>query len=201
VTELEVALATIKLQALQIAKLTQELLILKRRLFGRSSEAAELLQVQGQLFAPPETVERDATTPAPPLPRTPKTTAVQPRQQPKREVIPEGLPREICLVDLPDDVKAGLVEIGTDTSERLAYKPAEYYVIRTIRPRYADPRNPDTGVQQMPVPPSVIPGGILDISVLTEIAISKFADHMPLSRQIDRRKCRTPTPQKNLTQL
>jgi hypothetical protein len=50
----------------------------------------------------------------------------------------------------------------------------------------AAPQNPDAGVQQMPVPPSVIPGGILDVSVLAEAAISKFADHMPLCRFIDR---------------
>jgi transposase len=185
VTTLEAEQAKIiKSQAFQIEKLTHELLILKRRLFGRSSEAAELLQVQGQLFAPPETIEVE--TPAPRLPRTPITTAHHAKQQPKREMLPPDLPREIRVLDLPEDVKAGLVEIGTDVSERLAYKPAEYYVIRTIRPRYVAPHNPDAGVQQIPVPASAIPGGMLDVSVLAEVAISKFADHLPLSRQIDR---------------
>jgi transposase len=182
VTELEAAQATIKAQAFQIEKLTLELLMLKNRLFGRASEAADLLQVQGQLFAPPETIPVDA----PPMPRTPKTRAMQPKQPPKREIVPPDLPREICLLDLPDDVKAGLVHIGTDASERLAYRSGEFYVIRTVRPRYANPRHPDAGVQQMSVPPSVIPGGILDVSVLAEVAISKFADHLPLSRQIER---------------
>jgi transposase len=165
-----------------VEKLTLELLTLKNRLFGRASEAADLLQVQGQLFAPPETIAVDA----PQLPRTPKTTAIQPKQQPKREILPPDLPREICLLDLPDDVKAGLVQIGTDESERLAYRPGEFYVICTVRPRYANPQSPDAGVQQISVPPSVIPGGILDVSVLAEVIISKFADHMPLSRQIER---------------
>jgi transposase len=32
----------------------------------------------------------------------------------------------------------------------------------------------------------VISGGILDVSVLVEAAMSKFADHMPLCRFIDR---------------
>jgi transposase len=189
--------ATIKSQALQIEKLISELLILNRRLFGRSSEAADLLQVQGQLFAPPETIACDAAraadasqeatpAPAPALPRTPKTSADEVKQQPKRELLPEGLPREEQVLDLPDDVKAGLVQIGTDVSERLAYRPGQFYVLRSLRPRYAAPQNPDAGVQQMPVPASVIPGGILDVSVLAEAAISKFADHMPLCRFIDR---------------
>jgi transposase len=196
--------ATIKSQALQIEKLTCELSILNRRLFGRSSEAAELLQVQGQLFAPPETIECNASArategsqeatptptpapaPAPVLPRTPKTGADEAKQQPKREILPEGLPREEQVLDLPEADKAGLVKIGTDTSERLAYRPGQFYVLRTLRPRYAAPQNPDAGVQQMPVPPSVIPGGILDVSVHAEAAVSKFADHMPLCRFIDR---------------
>ena len=45
--------AIIKAQALHIEKLTFELATLKRRLFGRSSEAADTLTVQGQLFALP----------------------------------------------------------------------------------------------------------------------------------------------------
>jgi transposase len=147
------------------------------------------------LFAPPGTIECDASqaadasqeaTPAPVLPRTPKTSADEAKQQPKRELLPAGLPREEQVLDLPDDVKAGLVQIGTDVSERLAYRPGQFYVLRSLRPRYAAPQNPDAGVQQMPVPASVIPGGILDVSVLAEAAVSKFADHMPLCRFIDR---------------
>ena len=176
--------AIIKLQALQIEKLTFELATLKNRLFGRSSEAADKLGVQGQLFAPPETIEVEPS-PAPTLARTPKSQE-NAKQQPKRELLPPGLPREERVIDLPEDLKAGLVKIAEDASERLAYRPGQHYVLRTVRPRYADPKNPDAGVQQMPAPPNVIPGGILDESVITDMAISKFADHMPLSRQIDR---------------
>lgn len=189
-TELEIQQAAlIKSLQLQIEKLTHELLLLKNRLFGRSSEAAELLSVQGQLFTPPETVDMDATEPlipAPIMPRTPKTVSDQTKQQPKREVIPAHLPREIITLDLPDEVKAGLVKIGEDASERLSYKPGTIIVLRTVRPRYAHPANPDAGVQQMLAPPSIIPGGLLDESLIAELAINKFADHLPLSRQIDR---------------
>ena len=176
----------IAVQAFQIEKLTAELLLLKNRLFGRSSEAADLLAVQGQLFAPPQTVEIDPSKPAPTLDRTPKTSPNQKPQQAKREVISPDLPRETRLLDLPDEVKAGLIKIGEDASERLSYKPGSVFVLRTVRPRYADPKNADLGVQQMPALPNAIPGGILDESILTEFAINKFADNIPLSRSIER---------------
>lgn len=183
-TELERALQTIKLQALHIEKLTRELLILKRRLFGRSSEAADLLQVQGQLFPPPATIESPAS--APRLPRTAKTSADAPKQTPKRELLPDHLEREVVVIDVPAAAKSGLVEIGRDHNECLAYRSGAFYVLRTERPRYAKPNDPDAGVVQMPAPASAIPGGILDASVLAEVGISKFADHIPLSRQVDR---------------
>ena len=176
--------ATIKAQALQIEKLIFELATLKKRLFGRSSEAADMLSVQGQLFAPPETIALDPA-PAPNLARTPKENDTR-KPSPRREILPPSLPREENYLDLPDSLKAGLVKIGEDTSERLAYRPGQHYVLRTIRPRYADPTDPDAGVQQMPAPASVIPGGVLDDSVIAAVAINKFADHLPLTRQIER---------------
>ena len=176
--------ALIKAQAAQIEKLTFELATLKNRLFGRSSEAADKLSVQGQLFALPETIEVDSS-PAPTLPRTPKSQD-NAKQQPRREILPPGLPREERCIDLPEALKVGLVKIAEDASERLAYRPGQHYVLRTIRPRYVDPKNPDAGVQQMPAPANVIPGGLLDESVIADVAINKFADHLPLTRQIER---------------
>ena len=46
------------LREMTVAKLTLDLLILKRRLFGRSAESSEELMIQGQLF-PAATVEID----------------------------------------------------------------------------------------------------------------------------------------------
>jgi transposase len=169
-----------------VEKLTFELATLKRQLFGRSRESAELLSRQGQLFETPATVEVDvAADAASVLPRTPKTATAR-AQKPKRELLPDNLPREVHVIDLPESDKAGWVQIGVDTSERLSYTPGQFFVLRTERPRYAKPTDPDAGVKQAPVPPSVIPGGILDDRVIAEIAINKFADHLPLSRQIER---------------
>ena len=178
--------ATIKAQARQIEKLNFELATLKKRLFGRSSEAADTLAAQGQRVAPLEATGVDQV-PAPKLLRTPTAhDQDKVKQQPKRALLPADLPREEIIIDLPEALKVGLVKIGEDCSERLAYRPGQHYVLRTIRPRYADPKNPDAGVQQMLSKASVIPGGILDESVIADVAINKFADHLPLSRQIER---------------
>lgn len=176
-----------QLEAL-VEKLTLEMSIMKRQLFGRSREAADLLSVQGQLFAPPETIDVDApdSSDTPPrLPRTPQTTTSE-KQKPVREILPPNLAREVTVLDLAESEKAGLVKIGEDTSEKLAYRPGTYYVLRTVRPRYAKPNDRDAGIVQMSAPISLIPGGILDDSVIAEVSVAKFADHIPLSRQIDR---------------
>lgn len=171
-------------QAQIIEKLTFEIATLKRQQFGRSREAADRLAVQGQLFAPPQTIDVDAAAPAPVLPRTPKPQT-EPRQ-PKREILPENLARAITVLDLPEAETLGWVKIGADVSERLAYRAGEYYVHCISRPRYANPSDPSAGVQQQALAPSVIPGGMLDESLIAEVAISKFADHLPLSRQVER---------------
>jgi transposase len=189
--------ATIKQQATEnlrlntlVEKLTFELAVLKRQLFGRSREAADALVVQGQLFPGPEVIVQappanEPDQPAPDLPRTPNPVAPPVKRQPIRQVIPDNLPREVRVVDLEEAAKEGLVKIGEDTSERLAYQPGKFFVLCTVRPYYAKPKDPDVGIFQQPVPPSVVPGGILDESVIAQVAVSKFADHQPLNRQVE----------------
>jgi transposase len=169
-----------------VEKLTLELAMLKRQLFGRSREAADQLMVQGQLFAAPEVIEsapEDGVVPA--LPRTPDPKPPATQRRPIRQVIPEHLPREETVLDLPAAEIADWIKIGDDVSERLAYKPGTYFVRRTIRPRYAKPGDPEAGVVQQPMPLSVIPSGLLDETLLAKFAIDKFADHQPLNRQVE----------------
>lgn len=183
-----------------VEKLTFELATLKRQLFGRSREAADLLMVQEQLFAPPEVIETlpedaaqtaivdtaaDDQEAAPELARTPDPKTVVVKRQPIRQVVPSNLPREETVLDLPAAEIADWTKIGEDVSERLAYKPGTYFVHRTIRPRYAKPQEPDAGVVQQPAPANVILGGLFDETLLTKFAIDKFADHQPLNRQVE----------------
>jgi transposase len=73
------------------------------------------------------------------------------------------------------------VLIGEDVSERLDVTPAKFCVIVTRRPKYAY-RNRD-GVIQAPAPLHLIESGIPTEALLAQIAVSKYADGLPLYRQ------------------
>jgi transposase len=82
---------------------------------------------------------------------------------------------------LPEDEGKQKILIGEDVSERLDVTPAQFRVIVTRRPKYAF-RNED-GVIQAPAPVHIIEGGIPTERLLALIAVSKYADGLPLYRQ------------------
>ena len=73
------------------------------------------------------------------------------------------------------------VLIGEDVSERLDVMPAKFRLIVTRRPKYAY-RNRD-GVIQAPAPSHIVESGIPTEALLAQIAVSKYADGLPLYRQ------------------
>ena len=84
------------------------------------------------------------------------------------------------------DIPAGCeglekVLIGEDRSERLDVVPPKFRVIVTRRPKYAF-RNHD-GVVQALAPAHIIEGGLPTERLLAYIAVSKYADGLPLYRQ------------------
>lgn len=83
--------------------------------------------------------------------------------------------------DLPEHEGKQKVLIGEDVSQRLDVVPAKFRVIVTRRPKYAF-KNAD-GVIQAPAPAHLIEGGIPTEALLAQIAVSKYADGLPLYRQ------------------
>ena len=75
-----------------------------------------------------------------------------------------------------------MVKIGEDRAERLDIIPARFQVIVTVRPRYAC-RRCDAGVLQADTPHWLIEGGLPTEGTLAHVAVSKYADHLPLYRQ------------------
>ncbi|MBN9495111.1 MAG: transposase, partial [Alphaproteobacteria bacterium] len=73
------------------------------------------------------------------------------------------------------------VLIGEDISERLDVTAAKFRVIVTRRPKYAF-RGRD-GVIQAPAPAHLVESGIPSEALLAQIAVSKYADGLPLYRQ------------------
>lgn len=107
-----------------------------------------------------------------------------PRAPRPRKAFPAHLERVEVIIE-PDDAPGceGLekVRIGEDVSERLDVMPAKFRVIVTRRPKYAY-RGYD-GVIQAAAPAYLIEGGIPTEALLAQIAVSKYADGLPLYRQ------------------
>lgn len=75
-----------------------------------------------------------------------------------------------------------LHKIGEDRTERLDIVPAQLRVIVTVRPKYACRACTD-GVTQAPAPAALIECGLATEGAMAYVAVSKYADHLPLYRQ------------------
>ena len=171
--------------------LDEQLAWLKRRFFSRSSEAlSEADRRQLRLFDEADSSPADQAEEPQTLVHVPEHT----RRQAKRQPLPEDLPREEVLVDIPEEQKhcqcgAELVRIGEETSEKLDVIPPQIRVIRTVRPKYAchdcegsgDESHPAVRIAAMP--PAIIDKGIATAGLLAYIVASKFCDSLPLYRQ------------------
>lgn len=92
---------------------------------------------------------------------------------------------EVIEPEVPADCE-GLeaVRIGEDVTERLDVTPARFRVIVTRRPKYAYRlADGQDRIVQAPAPNHLIAGGIPTEAVLAQVAVSKYADGLPLYRQ------------------
>lgn len=105
----------------------------------------------------------------------------------KRKALPQSLPREEVVIDLPEKEKtcahdgAALKLIGEEVSEKLEIIPAKIKVIRTIRKKYACP-SCDDSLKTAPLSPTIFPKSIATPSLISFIITSKFVDGIPLYR-------------------
>ena len=105
----------------------------------------------------------------------------------KRRKLPEYLPREEVVIDLPEEEKQcskdgkELTCIGEDISEKLEIIPARMKVIRTIKKKYVCKTCSD-GVRSSPTPLSLFPKGFATPSLIAHIVTSKYVDGIPLYR-------------------
>ncbi len=159
----------------------------KRQIFGQKSEriARDLdkAQMLFEGFDVPQASNKEKT----------QTVPAHERRKPRRDgqdaiVIPEDLPVKTVILDIPDAEKVcketgvSLVHIGNETTHKLAHEPGSYYIKEIIRPKYAHPQKPEDGVLTAELPDSLISKCRADESLLAEVVVQKFADHMPLYR-------------------
>ncbi|HET7412067.1 MAG TPA: IS66 family transposase [Pararhizobium sp.] len=77
----------------------------------------------------------------------------------------------------------GLHRIGEDVREGLCVLPASFYVKRRIFPKYAC-RSCEEGIVQAGAPARLVEGGMAENELVVHVAVSKFAWHLPLYRQV-----------------
>jgi transposase len=107
------------------------------------------------------------------------------RAVPKRRPLPPELPR-VTTVHEPDcsgceRCGGALVKVGEHIRERLACKPIEFFVRREVFPQYAC--RPCDRIVAQPVPPAILDRSQAAPSLLAQVAIAKYLDHLPLYRQ------------------
>ena len=106
------------------------------------------------------------------------------RRKPKRQALPEHLKR-VEHHHEPENTTCGcgqaMVRIGEDVSERLDIIPAEFFVHRHIRGKWAC-KCCQTLVQE-PVEPHIIDKGMPTAGLVAHTAVSRFVDHIPYYRQ------------------
>ena len=164
--------------------LREQITLLLKKRFGASSEKHP---GQQELFDEVEDVDELDQVDDTVVETEIKVTAHQ-RRRAGRKPLPAHLPRVEVIHDLPEDEQIcaedghRLHRIGEEISEQLDIIPAKIRVIRHIRPKYAC-RHCETGIKTAPLPTQIIPKSIATPGLLAYIAISKYADALPLYRQ------------------
>jgi transposase len=161
---------------------------LKRLQFARSSEIAP--SGQGTLFNEAEALVAD------PAEEADKPKKTKKRGKPVRKPLPDHLPQIHKTIDLPEEEKLcahsgePLKIIGEEVSKTLDIEPMKVTVIVTHRLKYGGCNcTACTGGIQPPsmktaqVEPQAIPKSMAAPGLLAYIAVSKYADALPLARQ------------------
>jgi transposase len=170
----------------RIKRLMQILKAYERARFGRRSEKLGTSETTGNEDAQQSFVFEEIETGIAALrAQAGKVSDSSAKRPPRpRKGFPPHLERvEVVLEpeELPEHVGKQKVLIGEDVSERLDVIPAKFRVIVTRRPKYAF--KDYEGVIQALAPAHIIESGLPSEALLAHIAVSKYADGLPLYRQ------------------
>lgn len=187
IAEKETTISRLESEKEQLAaekeKLTNEILFLRRQLFGRTSERfipanpdQLVLAFDGEDMLPEEKQAKPEEI------TVTYTRKKESKGKPVREPIPANL-RRVEVVIEPENIPQGAVRIGEEVTEKLEYIPGEIYVKRIIRPKYAEAKG--EGVVIAALPSQVLPRSNAGASLLAHLLVSKYQDHLPFYRQLD----------------
>src|SRR5690349_3212616 len=154
---------------------------LEKQLFGPSSER----QAEGTLFKEQILLSLFPAPAEPPstqgvlLPAAPAQDETGPRRQPAIRVLETVTERIEPAEKVCPHCGKDKCEIGCEKSERYEYIPAKVVRHEIIRPKLACPCG-QAGVSIAPLPPTVVAQGQPGASLVAQVVLSKFVDHLPL---------------------
>ena len=171
--------AIIARQETRIEELEQELAWIKGQLFGQKRERFE--------GDHPEQLQLDLGGGTQPM----AASAAQEEEEqisysrkkkkhPGRHPLPPHLERVDYVIE-PEEDPTGLICIGEEITEVLARIPGRNYVIRYLRKKYL--KADGKGLLIGRLPSRAIEKGIAHESLLADMIVSKYVDHLPLYRQ------------------
>jgi len=176
-----------------IDKLKQQVEMLQRKIWGKSSEryiqadplqrrfdfdGLELLpEEKEQAVAAKESIDQYKNS----------RVVTKTKKKAVRRPLPEDLPRKEEHI-YPENIDTeNWVELQPEITEVLEKEPAKYYVRRIIRHKYAlknNISNEQASVITAPMPVLPIAKSYAGTTILTDITIDKYVNHLPFYRQI-----------------
>ena len=177
-----------------ITLLEEKLRLLRAQGYGARSEQrvndpqADLFNEVDALASSPDSDALEASSLSIDSPTDDTSTITYERRKTSgRKALPESLPRVEIELDIPEAEKVCACgcqknRIGSDSSERLEYVPAQLFVERHIRYKYACPQC-EEGVQIAARVPALIPKSNAGPGLLAYVVTAKYQDALPLYRQ------------------
>jgi transposase len=172
------------------ALLRQKIDLLVRRVFGASSEKLDAAQLElllggdqsGKDLASSE--KEEAASNVIPIDLAQMRKSSKPAKE-RTQRIPENLPCVEQIIE-PEVVQANPQQwryIGEEVSEQLDYEPARFLRRKLIRRKYVNRKEIDAVPVIAPLPPALQERCIAAPSLLAQVIVGKFCDHVPLYRQ------------------
>lgn len=177
--------AIIERQSAEILVLRQTIDALTRRIFGVSSEKLDPAQLELLLDAD-AAKKAPAAAPADPGPAAEKIKDhKKPAHKTRAPRIPDHLPVQREEID-PPEVQcnpAAFRRIGEEVREQLGFKPAEFYRVQLVRPKYVRIDNPVAAPLIAALPPSLQDRCIATPGLIAAVIDNRFTCHLPYYRQ------------------
>lgn len=184
---LEAELAATKAE---LARKDQIILGLQQRLFGRSSERFNPNQLEfdfgDALLGKPEELPENEDGSEDPPDEKPKPKRTRRR---KADLFPRNLPVIISRTEVPDEVAANpdaYIEIGEEYHDELEVVRSSMYWDRQVRKKYILKSDRTAPPVMPPAPQPSVPGTLCGPSLMAQILVDKYEDHLPHYRQSKR---------------